>query len=427
VIRDRQSDSFVVVVSRQQLQTPSARLAFCEGKSAEYSLDDAMVRDLQRPISIGALFSQTGPTAYLERTQLNATILAVDEINDAGGVGGRQVDVLTHDAQSDPARFSKIAEHLLDEEGASVLIGCYMTNARQAVVPVVERRGALLAYTACYEGFEYSPNVIYGGAVPNQHILLLARYLMANVGKRFYLVGTRYTFPIESNRVMMTLVSERKGQVLAERYVKLAAQRRELEAIVEDIKAKRPDVVFCTIVGEAVGVFYELCRAAGVLDHTAIASLTITEAEVALMPRGLAEGHFTAATYFQSIESAVNKRFVARYRAKFGSDETINAMAETAYSLTHMVLAAAGRQNSFDANIIRGDLARTVFQAPQGAIQLDRDNAHIYLWPRIGRLEADGQFTIVEQSSRAVKPDPYLINHSLADWDPIFEFDMANG
>jgi len=50
-----------------------------------------------------------------------------------------------------------------------------MSNARQAVVPVVERRRALLAYTACYEGFEYSPNVIYGGAVPNQHSLLLAR------------------------------------------------------------------------------------------------------------------------------------------------------------------------------------------------------------------------------------------------------------
>jgi branched-chain amino acid transport system substrate-binding protein len=386
-----------------------------------------MVRDPQQPISIGALFSQTGPTAYVERTQMNATLLAVEEINAAGGIGGRQIDVLTHDAQSDPARFGKIAEHLLDEEGVSALIGCYMTNARQAVVPVVERRGALLAYTACYEGFEYSPNVIYGGAVPNQHILLLARYLMANVGKRFYLVGTRYTFPIESNRVMMTLVSERKGQVIAERYVKLQAQRRELEAIVEDIKVKRPDVVFCTIVGESVGVFYELCRAADILSHTVIASLTITEAEVALMPPGLAEGHFTAATYFQSINTAANRRFVANYRAKFGSHETVNAMAETAYSLTHMVLAAAGRQNSFDANIIRGDLAKTVFEAPQGPMQLDPDNAHFYLWPRIARLELNGQFTIVEQSSRAVKPDPYLINHSLADWDPVSETEMARG
>lgn len=384
-----------------------------------------MVRDPQRPISIGALFSQTGPTSYVERTQLNATLLAVDEINAAGGIGGRPVDLLTYDAQSDPLRFSKIAEHLLDEDGASALIGCYMTNARQAVVPVVERRGSLLAYTACYEGFEYSPNVIYGGAVPNQHILLLARYLMSNAGKRFYLVGTRYTFPIESNRVMMTLVSERKGQVVAERYVKLDARRRELSAIVDDIKLKRPDVVFCTIVGESIGIFYELCREADVLSHTVIASLTVTEAEVALMPPGLAEGHLTAATYFQSLNTPVNKRFVSNYRAKFGSHETINAMAETAYSLTHMVLGAIGRQNSFDAGVIRDDLASTPFAAPQGSIKLDPDNSHIYQWPRIGRLEANGQFKIVEHSPRAVKPDPYLINHSLADWDPVSEFDMA--
>ena len=67
-----------------------------------------MVQGPQRPVSIGALFSQTGPTAYVERTQMNTTLLAVEEINAAGGISGREVDVLTHDAQSDPARFSKI-------------------------------------------------------------------------------------------------------------------------------------------------------------------------------------------------------------------------------------------------------------------------------------------------------------------------------
>ncbi|MDQ0394341.1 branched-chain amino acid transport system substrate-binding protein [Labrys monachus] len=371
------------------------------------------------PLLVGALYSQTGPTAYVERTQLNATLLAIEEANAAGGVGGREIVARTYDAQSDPTRFARVAEHLLDEDHVSLLIGCYMTNTRQAVVPVVERRGAILAYAAPYEGFEYSPNVIYGGAVPNQHILLLARHLMANRGKRFYLVGTRYTFPIESNRVMMTLVAEQKGQVLAERYVKLDAQRRELAAIVDDIKAKRPDVVFCTVVGEAASLFYALCRDADIPAHAAMASLTITEAELALMPPGLAEGHLTAATYFQSVSTEANRRFVRAYKARFGAHESVNAMAETAYGLTHMVLAAAGRQHSLDADALRAELARTTFEAPQGPIRLDPDNGHFYLWPRIGRVEADGQFAIVEESAAAVKPDPYLINHSLADWDPV--------
>lgn len=376
-------------------------------------------QDPHAPLLIGALYSQTGPTAYVERTQLNAMQLAIAEINETGGINGREVVAVTYDAQSDPTRFSAIAERLLDEDGVALLIGCYMSNTRQAVVPVVERRGAVLAYTAPYEGFEYSPNVIYGGAVPNQHILLLARYLMANVGRRFYFVGTRYTFPIESNRVMMTLVAEQKGQLLSERYVGLRPQRRELAAIVDDIKAKRPDIVFCTVVGEAVGVFYQLCHEAGILPLTVIASLTLTEAEAALMPPGLAEGHLTAATYFQSIGTPVNKRFVASYRRRFGLDEPINAMAETAYGLTHMVLAAAGRRGSFDAGTLRVELAISPFEAPQGRVELDPDNGHFYLWPRIGRLDGKGQFEIVEQSPHAVKPDPYLINHSLADWDPV--------
>ncbi|GGC87074.1 transporter substrate-binding domain-containing protein [Chelatococcus reniformis] len=380
--------------------------------------------DSKEPLRIGALYSQTGRTAFVERTQLNATLLAIEEINAAGGICGREVVPVTVDAQSDPQRFSRIAEHLLDEAGVAMLIGCYMTNTRQAVVPVVERRGAALAYAACYEGFEYSPNVVYGGAVPNQHILMLARHLMANVGKRFYLVGTRYTFPIESNRVMMTLVAEQDGQTVAERYVKLDAERSELAAIVGDIKAKRPDVVFCTVVGEAASLFYQLCRDAGVMSDTAIASLTITEAEIALMPAGLAEGHLTAATYFQTIGTAANRQFVRNYKAKFGAHEPLNAMAETAYGLTHMVLAAGARAGSFAPAALRAALGDQPFEAPQGTVRLDADNSHFYLWPRIGRVEADGQFAIIEESPVAVKPDPYLINHTLADCEPTIAFNL---
>ena len=374
--------------------------------------------DALRPLVVGALFSETGPTAYVERTQFNAAMLAIEEVNASGGVAGCEVSIVSHDAESSPARFSQLAEQMLDDEQASLLIGCYMSNTRQAIVPVVERRAVVLGYTAPYEGFEYSPYLIYGGAVPNQHIMLLARHLITNIGKRFYLVGTRYAFPIESNRVMMTLVAEQKGQVVAERYVKLDAQHRELKAIVDDIKAKKPDVVFSTVVGEAVRLFYEICQDAGIAAHTQIASLTITEAELGLMKPGLAEGHLTAATYFQSIETPVNRRFVLAYKARFGANSQTNAMAETAYALTHMLLAAVARGGSVNANIIRSELAKAKFDAPQGPMRMDADNNHFWLWPRIGRARADGQFAIVEESPVAIKPDPYLVNHSLSDWLP---------
>ncbi|MEZ0213719.1 MAG: transporter substrate-binding domain-containing protein [Xanthobacteraceae bacterium] len=372
--------------------------------------------DIDRPLLIGTLYSATGATAFVERTQLNATLLAIEEVNAAGGIAGREVKPLCYDAQSDPARFASLAEYMLDEDRVDLLVGCYMTNTRQAVVPVVERRGSLLSYAAPYEGFEYSPNVIYGGAVPNQHIFLLARHLMTEAGKSFYLVGTRYSFPIETNRVLMTLIAERKGHILAERYVPLEASRRELDQIVQDIRRKKPDVVFCAVVGTAAVAFYELCAEAGLTADTTFASLTITEAEVAAMPPRLAEGHLTAATYFHSIASAENRRFVRAYQARFGAHEQLNAMAETAYTVTHLTLAAVNRAGSVAPEAVRAELAQISFQAPQGEVRLDAENNHLYLWPRVGRVEEDGQFRVLLEAAAPVKPDPYLVNHTFEDW-----------
>ncbi|MFT3805251.1 MAG: transporter substrate-binding domain-containing protein [Burkholderiaceae bacterium] len=371
------------------------------------------------PLKVGVLFSQTGSTAFVERTQCNATLLAIEAVNERGGVGGRPVLPVVRDAKSSVPEFVALASRLLEEDRVPLIFGCYMTNTRQALVPLVERRNAVLAYPAPYEGFEYSRNVFYGGAVPNQHIVPLARHLMASAGKRFYLVGTRYTFPVESNRVMMTLVSEGKGEIVAERYVPLDVTRHELAALARHIRSKRPDVVFCTIVGEAAARFHAACREEGIApSDTTIAGLTITEAEVQLMGADLACGHLTAATYFESIDSPANRRFLDRYRSAYGPCAHANAMAETAWSLTSMVLAAADRCGSVDADALRDDMAGHSFEAPQGVIRLDPQNNHFYLWPRVARVRPDGGFEIIETARSAVKPDPYLINHGIIGSDP---------
>jgi branched-chain amino acid transport system substrate-binding protein len=81
-----------------------------------------------------------------------------------------------------------------------------------------------------------------------------------------------------------------------------------------------------------------------------------------------------------------------------------------------MVLHAVARSGSTRAEDIRAELATHPFDAPQGRVRLDPDNGHFYLWPRIGRAGADAQFTIVEQSLSEMKPDPYMVSHSLEDW-----------
>ena len=125
----------------------------------------------------GVLFSESGVTASIERTQLNATILAAEAVNRNGGIRGRPIELISYNPQSNPKKFHELAEHLLSQDRVRLIFGCYMSSTRKAVLPVVEAYRALLLYPTLYEGFEYSPNCIYTGSAPNQNSLPLARYL----------------------------------------------------------------------------------------------------------------------------------------------------------------------------------------------------------------------------------------------------------
>ena len=146
---------------------------------------------------VGVLFSQTGATAAIEQTQLNATLLAIDEINSAGGVLGRMVEPVIYDSAADPKQARALAERLFLFDDIRLLFGCYMSSTRKAVLPVVESHHGLLFYPTLYEGFEYSRHCIYSGAAPNQNSLQLAHFLLSNFGNRFFLVGSNYIYPYE--------------------------------------------------------------------------------------------------------------------------------------------------------------------------------------------------------------------------------------
>ena len=123
---------------------------------------------------VGVLFSKTGVTSVIEKTQLNATLLALREINARGGIHGRRIEPIVYDPQSNPEYFRQLAKRLITKNSANIIFGCYMSSTRKAVLPIVEDYNSLLWYPTLYEGFEYSKNVIYTGAAPNQNSMFLA-------------------------------------------------------------------------------------------------------------------------------------------------------------------------------------------------------------------------------------------------------------
>src|SRR5262245_63613498 len=212
-------------------------------------------RDVWR---VGVLFSRTGLMAVSESEHFFGTALAIQEINRAGGVLGREIEVVAYDPGSDPATYRRLADRLLTEDGVSVIFGCSTSAERKAVLPTVERRNGLLWYPSLYEGFEYSPNVIYTGAAPNQNSFPLAEYIVRKFGPRVYLIGSDYIYPRESNRIMRDLVESYAGQVAGEQYVAMEADDAELTRALDLIRMRAREVVFSTLVARPAARFYQL-------------------------------------------------------------------------------------------------------------------------------------------------------------------------
>lgn len=372
--------------------------------------------DSRSPWKLGVLFSDTGPTAIIERSQKCGVLLAIHEINAAGGVAGRMVEPVLCDPGSVPSEYGRMAEKLIVEDHVRVLIGCYKSSARKEVLPVVERRNALFFYPTLYEGFEYSPNVIYGGACPNQNSVPLASYLLENYGNRFYFVGSDYIYPRESNRVMRNILRQGGGEVLGEVYLPFDGGPEMFGPVLADIAEKKPDVIFSTVVGEMTVAFYRAYHAAG---HDAlkvpIASLTTNEAEIGRIGAEAAAGNITAAPYFRSIGGEANRRFLENYERQFGKEIMATSCAEAAYFQTRMFAAALAKVGRLDTDLLRECLLGSTWDAPQGQVKIDPDNNHTYLHSRIARVDSHGEFIVQREVVRAVKPDPYLVTPDLND------------
>lgn len=365
---------------------------------------------------VGILYSRSGATSVTESAHFFGTVLAIEEINALGGVLDRPLAPVAYDPKGDSGEYRRLASQLVIDDEVNVIFGCSRSSSRKAVLPVVERNNALLWYCSFYEGFEYSPNVIYTGAVPNQNSVQLAAYLLQHKGRRFFLVGADYIYPRESNRVMRDVVEQHGGEILDEIYLPIDAGPAELNDVLQDIRTVQPDVVFSTLVGESARCFYGLYADQGFdASRMPIASLSMAEEEIRLIGPERCVGHITAATYFQSLSNPQNAHFLELWRRRFG-DRPTSTWSEMAYTQVHLFARALQRVGSLDTRRLVEAVRTVRFDSPEGPVSVDPDNNHCVLTPRIGVCRADGQFDVVWEGSEPVKPDPYLSTFGFSEF-----------
>jgi urea transport system substrate-binding protein len=369
------------------------------------------------PIRVGVLHSRTGTMATCERPVIDATLLAIEEINNNGGLLGSPVEAVIEDGQSDGAVFAVKSEKLITQDKVAAVFGCWTSASRKAVRPVFEKHDRLLVYPVQYEGLEQSPNIFYLGAAPNQQILPAVTWCCTFLKKkRLFLVGSDYVFPRVANAIIRDQAAPLGATVVGEEYVLLGST--DVQPVVQKIAASKAEVILNTINGDSNLAFFRRLRAVGITPaNVPTISFSIPEEELSsFSPKDVA-GDYAAWNYFQTVDRPQNHTFMSRFQKRFGPTRVISDPMEAAYVGVHLWAQAVRQARSVDTKAVREALKTQTYDAPEGTVRIDAETQHTEKFVRIGQITPEGRFAVVYCSEQAIPPVPYPRTRPKAEWD----------
>ena len=375
-------------------------LGGCKGKNA-------------KTVKIGLLHSLSGTMAVSETSVHDAELLAIKEINKAGGVLGKKIVPVIEDGDSDPSTFAVKARKLLEQDKVVSIFGCWTSASRQAVKPVVEDFYSLLWYPVQYEGMEASPNIMYMGASPNQQVVPAVDYCAQNCGKKMFLVGNDYIFPRTANKIIKAQLAQLKGEIAGEVYVPLGS--KNFSSIVKDIINEKPDVILNTLNGDSnFSFFSELANAGITSKQIPVMSFSIAEEEISQIGKEYLEGHLVAWNYYETTDTSKNEEFVSDFKSEYGSNRVTGDPIEAGYIAIHMWALACEKAGTFNIEDVRMATKGLSYTAPEGTVTIDGTNQHLYKQVRIGKVNSNGLIDEIWATPGAIKPDPYLSTYEWA-------------
>lgn len=365
-------------------------------------------------IKVGILHSLVGPTAISETSVVEATLMAIEEINAAGILDETIVPVIA-DGRSHAPTFAAEAERLISHEGVQAIFGCWTAASRRSVVPVVAKHRSLLLYPASHEGLEASPNVIYADMAPNQKIAPTIKWFLDNRGKRFFLIGSEDVFPRTANAIIRDQLAYLGGQTVGEEYVPLGSH--DFDAAIARLVAARPQVIVSSISGDSNVPFFQKLRAAGVTSaRIPTLSLNLSENELRRLDSSTMVGDYAVASYFQSLEPSANTDFIHRFKARFGVDRVTDASIVSGFTAVHLWAQAVAEAGTSRPWQVRQEILHQKYASPGGNVYVDALNQNTWHAPRIGRIRQDGQLDIVWESEALVHPVPYPVYRTRLQW-----------
>lgn len=332
----------------------------------------------QEPIKLGVLEDQSGDFAAATIGKVHGIQIATDEINAAGGIAGRPLELVVYDTQSDNTRYQEFMRRVLQRDKVDAVFAGFSSASREAYRPIVNQFDGLAFYNNQYEGGVCDANMIVTGAVPEQQFSTLIPYMMETYGKKVYTIAADYNFGQISAEWVRNIVKENGGEMVGEEFIPLGVS--QFSQTIQNIQAAKPDFVVTLLVGTAQASYYEQAGAAS-LGLPMASSVNVGQGyeHKRFKPPSLAN-MFVTTNYIEEVDTPQSKAFVEKWHKKFPDEPYVNQEAENSYTAVYlykqMIERAGGSTKKEDLlkELAKGDVC---FDAPEGKVCLDPKSQHM--------------------------------------------------
>ena len=380
-------------------------------------------------VKVGVLHSLSGTMAISETSLKDVLLFTFDEINKTGGVkvGGKNylIEPVVVDPASNWPLFAEKAKQLLEQDKVAVTFGCWTSVSRKSVLPVYEQANGLLFYPVQYEGEELSKNIFYTAEAVNQQAIPAVDYMLAEGKKKFYLLGSDYVYPRTTNKILKQYLKSKgiPDSDIEEIYTPFGhTDYQTIVAAVKKFAAGGKATVISTLNGDTnVPFFKEFANAGLTSENCPVVSFSISEDEFRGLPAKDLVGHLGCWTYFMSINTPENKKFVGDFQnwlkapkvtgvlESVSGIDTKNRVTCSPMNLSRMGVylwkQAVEKAGSFEVDKVRTALVGQKFKGPVCTVTMQA-NHHLINNVYIGETLANGQFKVIKTMNN-VAAEPF--------------------
>ncbi len=292
--------------------------------------------------SIGLFVPMIGVAGIWGPSGIACATLAAEEINQAGGLLGRELRLKCVNASDEVDDLAQVTRELVDSGSIGAIVGMHTSSVRRAVVEGC--RGRLpYVYTALHEGVERSPGVYTIGETPDRQLQpAIDMFVTQWRTRRWMFIGNDYEWPWISHRLARGYVNQSGGVVLSEDYVPFGAD--DFDAVLQKIQDTKPDAILLSLVGQDAINFNRAFGAAGLSRNILRLSCAVEENMLLAIGEGNTDNLFVSSGYFGALTDDANMSFKERYHQRFGQRApTLNSLGQSNYEGIHFAAALALR------------------------------------------------------------------------------------